>query len=69
LTDDLLKLFVENRVRILDALEEFVKNDIGFGRNLGGKRFGGFHAPAFENLDAERAPEASRVYFTDRYQW
>jgi hypothetical protein len=28
LTDDLLKLFVENRVRIFDGLEEFVKNDI-----------------------------------------
>jgi hypothetical protein len=30
LTDDFLKLFVENRVRIFDGLEEFVKDDIGF---------------------------------------
>ena len=43
-------MFVENRVRILDGLEEFVKNDIGFGRKGGRKRFAGFHAPAFENL-------------------
>jgi hypothetical protein len=50
LTDDFLKLFVENRVRIFDGLEEFVKNDIGFGRKGGGKRFAGLHAPAFENL-------------------
>jgi hypothetical protein len=50
LTDDFLKLFVEKRVRILDGLEEVVKNDIGFGRKRGGKRFAGFHAPAFENL-------------------
>ena len=35
LTDDFLKLFVENRVRILDGLVEFVKNDIGFGRKRG----------------------------------
>jgi len=44
-------LFVEKRVRIeIHGLEEFVKNDIGFGRKGGGKRFAGFHAPAFENL-------------------
>jgi hypothetical protein len=47
LTDDFLKLFVENRVRILDGLEEFVKHDNGFGRKRGWKRLARFHAPAF----------------------
>ena len=50
LTDDFLKLFVESRVRILDGLEEFVTHNIGFGRKWNGKRFAGFHAPAFQNL-------------------
>ena len=50
LTDDFLKLFVEDRVRILDELEQFVNYDIGFGRKWNGKRFAGFHALAFENL-------------------
>jgi hypothetical protein len=44
------KLFVESRVRILDGLEEFVKQNGGFGWKRGGKRFVVFHAPAFENL-------------------
>ena len=50
LTDDFLKLFVQNRVRILDGLEDFVKHNIGFGRKWDGKRFARFHAPAFQNL-------------------
>ena len=35
LADDFLKLFVENWVKFLDRLEEFVKYDIGFGRKRG----------------------------------
>jgi hypothetical protein len=50
LADDFLKLFVENWVKFLERLEEFVKYDIGFGRKRGGKRFTCFHVPAFENL-------------------
>ena len=49
LSDDFLKLLVKHRIRILDRLQEFIKDDIGFGRK-GGRKGSGFHAPSFEDL-------------------
>ena len=42
LSDDFLKLLVKHRIRILDRLQEFTEDDIGFGRKGGRKGFAGF---------------------------
>ena len=42
MSDDFLKLLVEHRIRILDRLQKFIKDDIGFGRKGGRKGFAGF---------------------------
>jgi hypothetical protein len=74
LTDNfLLKWFVESRVRILDGLEEFVTtSDLagnGVGRGLQDSMPQRLRILLmYSSCDAETAPEASRVYFTDRYQ-
>jgi hypothetical protein len=46
LSDDFLKLLVKHRIRILDRLQEFIKDDIGFGRKGGRKGFTSFSPPA-----------------------
>ncbi len=41
-------MLVKYRINILDRLQKFIKDDIGFGRKGRRKRFAGFHAPSFE---------------------